>query len=418
MASTLESEAPRLTNVLKTLNTLPRTGWLNRGVPAEDCETVGEHTDSVVEIVGQLSEKRTDINGDRAREIAKCHDYAEAIIGDLTPADDVSPAEKKRREDDAYGDFCRIDPVRGEEIRQAAVEYRDKTTPEARLVKDVDKYQRLKRAFKYQQRYPGLDFTGFRQDLNLINDPELKSEASGIIDNWNKWEARRRSHPLIIFVIGQCTPTIYSFISLTRNSGPPGVGKGTQCDRAAEGYGDRGVVHISAGDLLRRAAADSNSPFHDHAKSVLQGLTPAPAVLMLDLIRSASYEKGTRVVLLDGFPYNDEQYSVFCEKMSPEFHTIEFWASRQMLETRLLGRASSSGREDDKGNKQQRRLDDYEVRGEAIAKKLHIDSSNTYFKVNAEGSVQDVEQVFRHTLERLLPRAGMGDADDEQQNLR
>ncbi|RSL61557.1 hypothetical protein CEP51_013617 [Fusarium floridanum] len=401
MASTLESEAPRLTNVLTTLNTLPRTGWLNRGVPAEDCETVGEHTHSVVEIVGQLSEKRTGINGDRAREIAKCHDYAEAIIGDLTPADGVSSAEKKRREDDAYGEFCRIDPVRGEEIHQAAVEYRDKTTPEARLVKDVDKYQRLKRAFKYQQRYPGLDFTGFRQDLDLINDPELKSEAGGIIDNWNKWEARRRSHPLIIFVIG-----------------PPGVGKGTQCDRAAEAYGDRGVVHISAGDLLRRAAADSNSPFHDHAKSVLQGLTPAPAILMLDLIRNASYEKGTRVVLLDGFPYNDEQYSVFCEKMSPEFHTIEFWASRQMLELRLLGRASSSGREDDKGDKQRRRLDGYEVRGQAIAKKLHMDSSNTYFKVNAEGSVQDVEQVFRHTLERLLPRAGMGDADDEQQNLR
>ncbi|RSL43503.1 hypothetical protein CEP54_015064 [Fusarium duplospermum] len=410
MASTLESEASRLIDVLKPLNTLPRTGWLNRGVPAEDCETVGEHTDSVVKIVGQLSEKRTDINGDRAREIAKCHDYAEVIIGDLTPADGVSSAEKKCREDDAYEEFCRIDPVRGEEIRQAGVEYRNKTTPEARLVKDVDKYQRLERAFKYQQRYPGLDFAGFRQDLDLINDPELKSEAGGIIDNWNKWEARRRSHPLIIFVIGPC---------------PPGVGKGTQCDRAAEAYGDRGVVHISAGDLLRCAAADSNSPFYARASNVLQGLTPAPAGLMLDLIRNASYEKGTRVVLLDGFPYNDEQYSVFCEKMSPDFHTIEFWASRPMLESRLLGRASSSGRDDDKGDKQWKRLDDYEVRGQAIAQKLCMDSSNTYFKVNAEGRVQDVEQVFRHTLELLLPRAGkgdemtlMGDANDEQRDLR
>lgn len=233
----------------------------------------------------------------------------------MTPADGVSPAEKKRREDDAYSEFCRIDPVRGLEIRQACVEYRGKTTSEARLVKDVDKYQRLKRAFMYQQRYTGLDFTGFRQDLDLISDPVLKSEAGSIIDNWNKWEARRRSHPLIVFVIGQCTPTMWSFISLTHNSGPPGVGKGTQCDRAAEAYGDRGVVHISAGDLLRRAAADSNSPFHARANSVLQGLTPAPAALMLDLIRNASYEKGTHVVLLDGFPYNDEQYSVFCEKV-------------------------------------------------------------------------------------------------------
>lgn len=67
--------------------------------------------------------------------------------------------------------------------------------------------------------------------------------------------------------------------------------------------------------------------------------------------------------------------------MSTEFHTIEFWAARPTLELRLLGRASSSGREDDKGDKQRKRLDDYEVRGQAIAGKLHMDSPNTYFKV-------------------------------------
>lgn len=62
MASILDNGASRLTNLLKNLDTLPRTGWLNRGVPADDCETVGQHTDSVVEIVGQLSVKRKDVS--------------------------------------------------------------------------------------------------------------------------------------------------------------------------------------------------------------------------------------------------------------------------------------------------------------------------------------------------------------------
>lgn len=46
-------------------------------------------------------------------------------------------------------------------------------------------------------------------------------------------------------------------------------------------------------------------------------------------------------------------------------------------------------------------------------------------QVNAEGSVQDVEQVFRDTLELLLSGAGKGgetslrrDANDEQPNLK
>ncbi|KAH7132816.1 hypothetical protein EDB81DRAFT_806515 [Dactylonectria macrodidyma] len=383
----LGNEPRELVNVCKEINTLRRAGWLSRGVPREDCESVGDHTAKVVEIVQQISGQRPKIDGTKACKMAQCHDYAEVFTGDLTPADKVSPEDKQCREDNAYRRFQELHSERGKEIETLCVEYRAGSTLEARLVKDIDKLQRLERAFDYRKRYTGLNFRDFRADRDLVSDAELRRRADNTIAEWDKLEARLREQPLYIFIIG-----------------PPGVGKGTQCSRAVMQPEGRALVHISVGDLLRRAAADKNSKFHVEANKVLQGITPAPADLVLDLIQNASSENGTRAVLLDGFPYDEQQFSVFCEKTSKEFHTIEFYAPRPILETRLGRRSSSSGRKDDEGDRWRIRLDNYEVRGSSIARKLFEANPNTYFQINAKGSVDELAAEFQSLLEKLIPK--------------
>ncbi|KAF4462616.1 cytidylate kinase [Fusarium albosuccineum] len=377
MGLSFENEPPALARVLSNLNMIDRAGWLKRGVPSTDCEKVGDHTAGVVALVRAISAKRPDVDSDKACDMAVCHDYAEVYTGDITPYDGVLPEAKQSGEDDAYIQFSKIDPERGQRIWKLGVEYRENGTPEAQLVKSADKYQRLEKAWEYQRRYPKLDFSGFREDQALICDPELKELADKIIQEWDAY-----LRPVFIFVIG-----------------PPGVGKGTQCEQAVKQ--DNRVIHLSAGDLLRAAAKNSQSALNSRAATVLKGLDPSPPDLIIELIQDALSTQNARVVLLDGFPYNEEQYHAF--RNMANAYTIEFTASRQILESRLAERSLSSGRQDDKDDARRKsRLDGYEARGFAIALRLQKDSPEKHFKINAERPKDEVAVHFRGVLDTLL----------------
>lgn len=61
MDLTFDNEPSELRQVLERLNKIPRTGWLKSGVPLEKCETVGQHTHGVMNIVAELARSRADV---------------------------------------------------------------------------------------------------------------------------------------------------------------------------------------------------------------------------------------------------------------------------------------------------------------------------------------------------------------------
>ncbi len=67
---------------IDALKKLPRTGWMQRGVPASVAETVAAHSYEASVISGILASK-VGVNVERAMALAIIHDMAECRVGDL-----------------------------------------------------------------------------------------------------------------------------------------------------------------------------------------------------------------------------------------------------------------------------------------------------------------------------------------------
>ena len=123
--------------------------------------------------------------------------------------------------------------------------------------------------------------------------------------------------------------------------GAPGVGKGTQADKAAVYYRIR---KISTGDLLREAVR-IQSPLGCEAKEHMdQGrLVPDSVVIGLVLERLADPSCASGFIL-DGFPRTvpqaDALGKVLVERSLPLDRVINFRVSREEIVKRLCGRRS------------------------------------------------------------------------------
>jgi len=87
--------------------------------------------------------------------------------------------------------------------------------------------------------------------------------------------------------------------------GPPGVGKGTQCELIAK---ESNIVHISTGDMLR-AAANSGSVLGLQIKNILKegGLVNDDLMIKIVKDRLNQSDVKNQGFLLDGFPRTGKQ---------------------------------------------------------------------------------------------------------------
>jgi putative hydrolase of HD superfamily len=133
------------------LKQLYRQGWLRRGIPPAQCESVADHTYGVALLVLLLVDAYyPELDRDKALQLALLHDLGEAYAGDLTPADGV-PAESKHDRERAS-----LVRVLGKlDCSEAYValweEYERGDTPEARLVREVDRLEMGLQAFVYER---------------------------------------------------------------------------------------------------------------------------------------------------------------------------------------------------------------------------------------------------------------------------
>ena len=130
--------------LLGKLKTVPRAGWVLRGV--HDPESVADHSWRMSVMALFLLQDLPNVSAVRACQIALVHDMAEAEVGDITPFDGITPEDKHQREHDAMENISRMltqcttaNSASSAQLLELYQEYDKGQTLEAQYVKDIDK---------------------------------------------------------------------------------------------------------------------------------------------------------------------------------------------------------------------------------------------------------------------------------------
>lgn len=201
----LVSHIPGIANlavVLRTIQELKRvkrTGWIDRGVPLAEVESVADHSYLTALIAWMASIDDPTLDSDRILKLAMVHDLAESIVGDAPPYEahqvpdrsdldalraffsvhhqrsDGNAAAKRAGEHEAFLRLASgMPPGTRTELSSLWDEYETQSTPEARFVKDVDRLEAYLQALHYTVGDPDLPLWGFTDMAdNEIDHPTL-----------------------------------------------------------------------------------------------------------------------------------------------------------------------------------------------------------------------------------------------------
>lgn len=140
-----------------------------------------------------------------------------------------------------------------------------------------------------------------------------------------------KAKPTIIFVLGG-----------------PGAGKGTQCSHMVEKFR---WVHLSAGELLREERKKGSQKGELIESYLVEGKI-VPSEITVGLLEDAMLANGwdQSKFIIDGFPRNFENmnnWNTLMEEKVDLKKVLVFDCPLEVLEERILKRASTSGRSDD-----------------------------------------------------------------------
>ncbi|KAG7220786.1 hypothetical protein INR49_032029, partial [Caranx melampygus] len=147
------------------LKRVPRTGWVYRNVKKP--ESVSDHMYRMAMMSLTITDPTVD--KDRCIKLALVHDMAECIVGDIAPSDNISKAEKHRREEARDHQHCHYTHAQQRSLDEAMrhlsgllpdelkheiyglwEEYETQSSPEARLVKQFDLLEMILQAHEYE----------------------------------------------------------------------------------------------------------------------------------------------------------------------------------------------------------------------------------------------------------------------------
>ncbi|KAI9314194.1 HD domain-containing protein [Dichotomocladium elegans] len=136
-------------HIIQNLKRTKRTGWVDNGI--QQPESIADH----MHRMGVMAMIIDDPSLDRSKcvKMAIVHDLAEAVVGDITPHAGVSKEDKYQQERAAMHEFLSLlgNTSLAQEIVDLWQEYEDAKTPEALLVKDLDKFEMIVQALEYEK---------------------------------------------------------------------------------------------------------------------------------------------------------------------------------------------------------------------------------------------------------------------------
>jgi putative hydrolases of HD superfamily len=160
------------------LKSEPRRGWILK-LAMENPESVADHSYRVALMAMVYCDVRG-LDGGKAMKMALLHDLPEAVVGDSIPGE-RAPREKRKLEAAAMRSILKDLPRDiAREYASLWKEYETGASPEARLVRDLDKVELAIQAGEYRRDDPANDVEEFmRTARRRVTDPEL----AGVIDS-------------------------------------------------------------------------------------------------------------------------------------------------------------------------------------------------------------------------------------------
>ena len=178
--------------------------------------------------------------------------------------------------------------------------------------------------------------------------------------------------------------------------GGPGCGKGTNCARLKEEFG---MVHLSAGDLLRAEKNKPGSRDGELITSYIKEGKIVPASITISLLKKAMEENPGATFLIDGFPRKLDQAKMFMEQAGQPQFVLFFDVSKEAMTARIMERSKTSGRSDDNMEALVKRFDTYI--NESFPVIEYLDSLGLVRKINAEPAIDEVYAVAKDHVHQL-----------------
>jgi 5'-deoxynucleotidase YfbR-like HD superfamily hydrolase len=148
-----------------------RAGWVRAGIT--DSESVADHSFRCTFIAMVLGDE-FHVDSEKLLKIAVIHDLAECVVGDITPHDGISQEEKKEKEHTACKEIFKDIP-NSQIYLNLWTEYEKQNSPEAILIKNIDKLEMALTALEYQKENPKSDLAEFVDVAEShIDDPKIK----------------------------------------------------------------------------------------------------------------------------------------------------------------------------------------------------------------------------------------------------
>lgn len=203
---------------IEPLKHLPRTGWVDRGV--HEPESVASHSWRLA-LLAWISAEAQGLDAENSMRLALVHDLPEAITGDLTPFDDPVLTGEARRalateppDVSAWPDAARrllkveeerralatilatAPPAAARALSAAWEEYEEGASPEARLVRQLDKLEAYVQGQEYARdgKLSQETLNSFRVDNERqLHDPALRALLAAL-ERWARHPGAPAQH--------------------------------------------------------------------------------------------------------------------------------------------------------------------------------------------------------------------------------
>jgi UMP-CMP kinase len=188
--------------------------------------------------------------------------------------------------------------------------------------------------------------------------------------------------------------------SIRFTTGPPGAGKGTQCERLAREFG---FLHVSAGELLRKERATGS----EMAKKIDECLSEGrivPVEISLSLMKRAIQSAAPRTVLVDGYPRNLDNIQGWERGMPADRFAVRAVVSIECSESeflqRVLRRGLTSGRDDDTAAQFSLRMRTHSASSMAVLP--HYQHRGLLVRLDGSQSVDAVYSDMKRVIQDIL----------------
>lgn len=172
--------------------------------------------------------------------------------------------------------------------------------------------------------------------------------------------------------------------------GPPGAGKGTQAELAAERHN---LAHISTGDLFRRAI-EEGSELGKSVKAVMDRGELVSDDVVVRMIRETLPKEGG--FLLDGFPRTRTQAESLDQMLAEEGKELDRVINLEIQETTVTERLLGRKRTDDTEEVIGKRLEVYRRETEPLIS--YYQEKGALRPVNGSQTIEEVSQSIAAEL--------------------